>query len=432
MGVEDDDNNNHYAGYVFSDDAPVLDRVDLSETSPRAFFRDYISKRKPCIITTTTSKTSSKTSMSLLPENSKPLTLQALQQVAGNVPVQVERRLQTGESFGQNRTRERQELMTIQQLIQLWEDDDSVNRELLYLSTQQQLDDADDDPFFGPCRNLLDSGYLQPLLALAGNLLLDRCNLWMGMAQESSSSGLHHDFHDNFYILVAGVKCFRLYAPSDFCVMETFGTLNRIHENGLISYQDEPTRSDGVPLRLLLAEAKVVDGASDEGSMSSAYDDDDDDDDGGVVLGKGFDYQSSDEDVDFNADNVADDYDDQDEGQSRSAATENEQLKADENALTVKRPPSFSAIDPTQPKNKLKRDHPEFGVVKECIVELQAGEALYLPASWFHCVTSSPGKDELHLAINYWYNPPDQLDNFETPYASDFWKRHYDVITKAK
>lgn len=55
------------------------------------------------------------------------------------------------------------------------------------------------------------------------------------------------------------------------------------------------------------------------------------------------------------------------------------------------------------------------------VVELSAGEMLYLPASWWHEVTSTSSGDakaggDLHMAFNYWFYPPDALDNFDAPY----------------
>lgn len=38
---------------------------------------------------------------------------------------------------------------------------------------------------------------------IMGNLVLQQCNLWMGNGQSGKSSGLHHDFHDNLYMLVS-------------------------------------------------------------------------------------------------------------------------------------------------------------------------------------------------------------------------------------
>lgn len=47
--------------------------------------------------------------------------------------------------------------------------------------------------------------------ALAGALVPQNVNLWMGHSKKGagSSSGLHHDFHDNLYVLLRGKKTFR-------------------------------------------------------------------------------------------------------------------------------------------------------------------------------------------------------------------------------
>ena len=43
--------------------------------------------------------------------------------------------------------------------------------------------------------------------------------------------------------------------------------------------------------------------------------------------------------------------------------------------------------------------------------ELHAGEMLYLPCGWFHEVRSyGNSKEGGHLALNYWFHPPDNLD----------------------
>lgn len=54
-----------------------------------------------------------------------------------------------------------------------------------------------------------------------------------------ASSGLHHDFHDNLYILLRGRKRFRLYPPTDAPNMYTHGILKRIHSNGRIVYEGQ-------------------------------------------------------------------------------------------------------------------------------------------------------------------------------------------------
>ena len=67
----------------------------------------------------------------------------------------------------------------------------------------------------------------------------------MGCSKDGSSSGLHHDFHDNLYIIVEGRKRIDLYAPSDAPNLYTRGKLRRIHKNGRINYAGEETNADG-------------------------------------------------------------------------------------------------------------------------------------------------------------------------------------------
>ena len=68
-------------------------------------------------------------------------------------------------------------------------------------------------------------------------------------------------------------------------------------------------------------------------------------------------------------------------------------------------PPSFSKIQ--DPENPDFEKFPLFRGVPSQRVVLTAGQALYLPAGWFHHVTSRGG---LHMAINYWFHPPPYPD----------------------
>lgn len=77
-----------------------------------------------------------------------------------------------------------------------------------------------------------------------GNLVPYQHNIWMGHSKEGTSTGLHHDFHDNFYIAIRGRKTFRLFSPRCAEILNTTGKIVHIHENGLISY-DQMYRSDG-------------------------------------------------------------------------------------------------------------------------------------------------------------------------------------------
>lgn len=67
---------------------------------------------------------------------------------------------------------------------------------------------------------------------LTGHLIPQNINLWMGFATTASSSGLHHDYHDNLYILLRGTKHFTLYSYAEVENMYTIGEVLRVHPNG--------------------------------------------------------------------------------------------------------------------------------------------------------------------------------------------------------
>ena len=52
------------------------------------------------------------------------------------------------------------------------------------------------------------------------------------------------------------------------------------------------------------------------------------------------------------------------------------------------------------------------GVASALVAEVEAGQMLYIPAGWFHEVTSyaaSGSASPTHLALNFWYHPPNNL-----------------------
>lgn len=58
------------------------------------------------------------------------------------------------------------------------------------------------------------------------------------------------------------------------------------------------------------------------------------------------------------------------------------------------------------------------------VADVSAGEMLYLPAGWFHEVTSVGGPEAGgHLALNYWMHPPDNLhaSPSDSPYVHLLW-----------
>lgn len=111
-------------------------------------------------------------------------------------------------------------------------------------------------------------------------------------------------------------------------------------------------------------------------------------------------------------------------------------------------PPSFSQIDLSLPDDLLTKQYPLFpgrSAAIECHVK--EGQMLYLPAGksslieklhclhyagWFHNVTSmgKDGETNIHMALNYWCYPPDNIsynnkeeacNAFKRPYFSDYW-----------
>lgn len=54
-----------------------------------------------------------------------------------------------------------------------------------------------------------------------------------------SSSGLHHDYHDNLYCLLRGRKRFRIFPPAMTQQLYTHGSIHTIHPNGRIVYEGQ-------------------------------------------------------------------------------------------------------------------------------------------------------------------------------------------------
>mmetsp|Transcript_22038 Transcript_22038/g.33656 ORF Transcript_22038/g.33656 Transcript_22038/m.33656 type:complete len:477 (+) Transcript_22038:143-1573(+) len=424
--------------------------ITFDDTSPEVFFRDFVSKRKPCII-------SGHPALNDGTSWRDQFTYNKLVACAGTEIVQVEKRLALSETFGQNRTAERQIEMSVQEFLDCVCDGkagkrkrestnkcttDGLNGENLYLSTQSHEDDDEfSHPFSAPCRQMMEKGWIPMKPDLAGGLILQSCNLWMGRSRDGSSSGLHHDYHDNLYVLVRGKKRFRLFSPDQAENLATNGIIDRVYFNGRISYVDAETRADGRPIDFSGDE----DGDEDEFSATNEESTNQD-----VIIGKGFDYVSSgeeeDEDIDWEA-NGEDNFDEEmnvAENDLEQDDTKNISNVADagDNDKPVD---SFSRIDFTsKDRCAILNEFPNFEKCTECILEVEAGQMLYLPCGWFHEVTSfsektnsSSTEDDAmkncHIAVNYWFHPPDNLNNETRPYSSNFWGKYLDeVMDKSK
>ena len=76
---------------------------------------------------------------------------------------------------------------------------------------------------------------------LAGALVPQNVNLWMGHTKSGgSSSGLHHDFHDNLYVLLRGKKTFRCEPRREACRLVC---LMILHDLWFASVADCPART---------------------------------------------------------------------------------------------------------------------------------------------------------------------------------------------
>ena len=480
------DFQNQYEGHTLAEESSAIDRVNIADLSPQTFYRDYVSKRKPCLI------------IGGLPDDQWRVSqdwksFSYLNEKAGDVEISVEKRSGPKAKFGQGN----EVKLRFGEFLDLLE----AGSDEYYLTTQDVLTTADGRPHvMSPfMEKLADDFPLRP--KLTGNLIPQNINVWMGRSKDGSSSGLHHDFHDNLYCVVSGKKKFDLFAPSDAPKMYTRGQLRKIHKNGRINYVGEETNADGshpqaekaldasirqdeAAKELEAAEAAVERGeegaekrlamaeqALDE-AMEAVMDAEEDDenpgsDDGarfGTRVGK---YSCNDGDDDCGEDDsIIGDSDEEDadfweaaekkklellqkgngaEGKQTKAGKAPKQINHKDISIesedygddcigfeeegrlvdvTVKNPNNFSLVDTALDEGDLNAKYPKFASAKKATVEISSGNMLYLPASWFHEVTSYGADEGHHLAFNYWYHPPDG-DSYENPYASSFWPKDW-------
>jgi hypothetical protein len=472
-----------------------IDCLSTMPTDAKQFFKEYIQTRKPVKIqnalVTAAASSSSSSQTCELRSLLKWRDHAYLQQQAGKAMVHVERRPTAESRFGRARD-EGEVQMTFGEFLNTSTDSTTMSKEdrhLYYLTTQPILLNEEGRPFLmsEPVTSMQQDFPLRP--SLAGNLIPMNYNLWMGASGSSSSkntsttngngngstSGLHHDFHDNFYYLLEGRKKFVLYSPDRARDMKTRGTISKVHANGLINYSDTTTTattttsSDGVEdaamhawsadkrkqnceQEVADAEAAIEAGApkaeerleTAEAALEEALEavlqaemlnDDDSDDDDDDELDN-----DDDDDDDFwskmqekkeTGDNTIEkDEEEEDDDPKDEENQEDDDDEDDENQVRSEKLNNFSQIETT----------PVAGI-PYAEVFLEAGDLLYLPAGWFHEVTSysnsnssgtsTTSKDEKkdaathHMAFNYWFHPPSSAsttDNFENPYPSRFWK----------
>lgn len=361
---------NRYTGWCpQASSKPWLERINADCISPRQFYHRYIKRRMPVVLTSSNT------------ECLRGFSPESLAAIAGECRVAVEKGdPDSYQQFGRTDSSSRR-IMRFSDFLKRMKEDE------LYCSTQPLPEDAR-----GPTKitsphvqRLIDRGMIPDNLPLMGNMQLYQINSWIGCSEDGTSSGYHHDFHDNFYFLISGEKQFRLASPHYTSEAPTFGCRRNknvlVHPNGLISYIGDTVREDGARrvnvLRWKLKNAKLIEDAK-----------------------------------------LAD-----------ALQNELEELLLDEAMVHE----TMNHSDPSPPSFCI-----EGTAQGEYITEtLRAGEMLYLPASYFHEVISfnretSPGESSHHMAVNYWYYPPSSKGSFETPYEDDFWAARWHKLDQDK
>ncbi|KAI9168541.1 hypothetical protein H9P43_007914 [Blastocladiella emersonii ATCC 22665] len=445
---------NEYTGFH-----PPLDgswsvpRVRLADTTPESFFASYVATRTPCVLVGDAAWAR--------PMLEQWASLEYLAARAGKQKVMVEEAGSDG-IFGTAKARIPSTFSDFLATIRT-----SPHR---YLTTQYAAESDDDESDNGPS---IRDVFPAPLPALATDfpwippilptLIPQQLNLWLGSTRSGgASSGLHHDFADNLYVLIRGRKRFTLFSPRDAGNLHLHGDVARVAKNGLIVYE-EGIRDDGAfdadvaRWRVDRAQAELArverespedmdaleraEAELDEAMLAQmqagggGMDDDDDEDDeeeGGSFFGNGGSDADSDDDGSIPDPALLADGAGDDDFDALFSDTESEPKRAE--------PPSFSQIavstlHPTEHPSTLTPPPPSthlagLAASSRATVTLAAGEMLYLPSSWFHEVTSeSPCPGDVHVAMNYWMHPP-TTGEFRKPYGDEYWADQWDVVRR--
>ena len=464
---------NEYTGWTVPCQNYIIPAINLSSSSltPQQFFEDYIKIRRPVILQGT------------LPDVNQfhKWTNEYLREIAGHHNVMVERRSSEKHTYG----RGNEIPLKFSEFVDLVEKEDSKH----YLTTQDVEANEDGRPdLMAPFMKSLQQEDFPLVPDIVRTLIPQNVNLWMGNSKDGSSSGLHHDFHDNLYFVLRGRKLIQLYSPKDAEKMYTRGKIAKVHPNGRINYEGEITTAYGADLksdaaakaarakevaekRLDEAEIAVKEGKEgaqkelekaeemlesamdalidvemddDEGDEEEDGDDDeedvfgqdkDEDEKAGGLFGNKPPADGDDEGDEDGDDNEGDEEDvvgtgeGEDEDEKDETDTKSGRRLVDK---TVKNPNNFSTVKRHLDGDKdIRAQYPDMLKSYAAFCELSEGDILYMPASWFHEVVSLGNEDRehvhgnSHLALNYWFHPPDALDNFEKPYSTDFWPNDF-------
>ena len=399
-----DQSRNQYAGWTVPTKDYMIPTINIADVTPEIFYNNYIKQRRPVVL------------VGGLPSDLSQIEqwkdINYLQEKVGDQSVVVEKRTSATGSFGKGNEVE----MSFKKFLQLIKDGDDKH----YLTTQDVQANEDGRPeLMSQLMEALKGDFpLRP--KLMGNLIPQNINMWVGNNTDGASSGLHHDYHDNLYIVLKGRKRFRLYSPKDIDKMYTRGELLKVHPNGRINYIGEETTAYGADLQSDAAASAARQKDKAERMLQEAE----------KALEEGkpgahAQVEQAEELLEAAMDAVIDAEMCGDEDENDSGGYDEEHGFGNEKRLvdkTVKNPNNFSKVEPNllNDEAKLKESYPDILSANAPFCNVASGQILYLPASWFHEVTSFGTS----VALNYWFHPPDG-DKFDSPYSTDFWPNDY-------
>lgn len=441
----------HYAGYIpnsnmlMKDSSVPVDTVDYNDIDSELFYTQYVSQRKPCIIRNAITDTSEFHSLQQWSD------LNYLRAHAGNELVTVEHRSTVQNEYGKGNKKQ----MKFKEFVDLIES----NNELHYISTQPCGDKDTQQQHFNniiqsPLKSLMNDFPLQP--SFMSNLIPYQYNIWAGCSRNWSSSSLHHDYHDNLYILLAGLKRFTIFPPSDVYAMKTYGNVKHVHENGLINYESCITRGDGVPIDIIEDtsttghKSNKLHSVQDVEELINKYETELEQLQSSTAVNK----QELIDDVQnklFGAEELLDaaldgelggaikfaDDNDTDDASDIDTSINNKQspiqrTPSNSSTSTQSMPDNFSCMSVKALRMNsplaLGKLYAELVTAHRITITLKANELLYLPCGWFHEVSTMSGNDHKSIAMNYWFHPPDQLNQFNQPYQHGYWMDQWNKI----
>lgn len=280
----------------------------------------------------------------------------------------------------------------------------------------------------------LSPGKLPLTPSLFPTLVPQQINLWMGRCNpqkralsldktkedwglgryvpNGQSSGLHHDHADNLYVLLSGRKRFTIFPPSCGRRLATVGTIRKVYDSGVIDYEHDDNAPSWRHIR-------------DDGALETE-----------VLRWKLENSEPADEAE------IAAEEERLERVDKEKRDTQGQGQQSHPAPKPLPTPPSFSKIppallhldefdDPIKQELQGFRDttYPEVSAMPKLTVWLEKGDMLYLPAGWFHEVSSFGGTDtsednNIHVAVNYWFAPPTTA-SFEAPYRDAYWISDY-------